>query len=186
MSPVFLNVPFAPALLTNLDSLGAFGAPHKRAASIWGDIRFQAPRRLLLQKSKAVTWTYQFSQLQGPSTAAALGVPHTSDLNTVLGITSTPLGILMAKQFVAFVVNGTPEAPDLPAWPAFNGDTRKMLQYESDTGNVIADTYRDAQMQTLTTIRLSQESNGSLLGFSHFIAWWTVTTVVATLGLTLL
>ena len=64
--------------------------PHgmQRAASVYGDLRYQANRRLFLgalAKNNVTTYSYLYAQVH-EGDAASVGVPHGSDLSGEWGV----------------------------------------------------------------------------------------------------
>jgi carboxylesterase type B len=83
----------------------------QRAASIYGDIRYQSNRRLWLSAmgDNAKVYSYLYAQ-QSPTGSPALGVPHGSDLSAVLQAPPNPVSEIMARQFLAFAITQDPSS----------------------------------------------------------------------------
>lgn len=131
---------------------------YKRLASVYGDIRFDASRRLFLQTSSSQPgrkpiFAYQFAQLT-TGTPPFLGVPHGSDVRTVQlsGGKQSTVGVLMARQWLSFATYHTPvptTQPGLPAWPPYSVDVPLLLQYHDGQTALINDTFRQAEIDLL-------------------------------------
>jgi acetylcholinesterase len=127
----------------------------KRAASIYGDIRFQSDRRLWLSaftnNNENKAYSYIYAQ-DSPRDSPSVGVPHGSDLAAVLQNPSNPISETMARQFLAFATSHDPSAsPGLPAWPAYTTAQPTLLQYENGAIKQISDNFRSGAIDLLNS-----------------------------------
>lgn len=127
----------------------------KRAASIYGDLRFQASRRWLLEqginnRNIPAAWSWLFSEPR-KTDPTWQGVPHSSDLNSIWKINkASKFSEVMAKQFVAFTTNLNPNGPTMPLWPQYDLVNRQLMTYQAEGKTGLSpDTYRFMAMQTL-------------------------------------
>jgi carboxylesterase type B len=124
---------------------------YKRGAAIYGDIRFQSGRRLLMRYVVAqnrTAYNYQFSE-RGNSSPQQ-GVPHGADLSELMSPSTNAAGATLAKQFISFATKQSPNSDGLPDWPTYGTD-KHMLSLRSGSVSLITDTYRDAAMKVLLT-----------------------------------
>lgn len=92
---------------------------YKRAASIYGDIRYQSNRRLWLSafttNNANKAYSYIYAQ-DNPRDLPSIGVPHGSDLAAVLQSPSNPISQTMARQFLAFATSFDPSSSPGREW----------------------------------------------------------------------
>lgn len=142
-----------------------FDNQFKRAASLYGDIRFQANRRFLLEagiqsNNTPAAWTFAWSD-PPPKAPVWHGVAHGNDLDAVFGNRKSPLDAIMARQWASFAYSLDPAAAggDLPAWPKYDLTNRPMLSYVNGQTTLIKDDYRDAAMAILNSGQLRMITN---------------------------
>lgn len=148
--------PYDPVKGPKTDRYFGAQSQYKRAASLYGDIRFQSNRRQILESSlqthnSTKVWSYYF---QDPPTHAAvsLGVPHSSDLDVAWAFESSKLNTVMARQFIAFATSLDPaDSAGLPAWPTYDTQARQLMSYFEGNTALIKDDYRQAAMDVLNT-----------------------------------
>ncbi|KZP11710.1 alpha/beta-hydrolase [Athelia psychrophila] len=132
-------------------------AQYKRAASLFGDAYFQAPRRATLgafrmHAPQTPVYAYLFAQ-PAPGAASEYGVQHATDTALLFGDMSNGLFTdeevrfvdVFRAQLVAFVVGLNPNGEGLPRWPLYHG-AKEMLQLQVGNTTVIEDTYREDAM----------------------------------------
>ncbi|KIJ19264.1 hypothetical protein PAXINDRAFT_8620 [Paxillus involutus ATCC 200175] len=131
-------------------TLNALTPQFKRFAALQGDIAFQAPRRLLLQKrsGKQALWTYVSKRFK---TVPYLGSVHGSDIFNVFG------GQDMASYLVRFVSNLDPNGGTDLYWPQYTSAEPHMLEFldGSIPQGLTKDTYRADAMAFLTKVYLA-------------------------------
>lgn len=138
---------------------------YKRAASLYGDARFQAGRRQLLDSgivTNATPAAYSYAFMDpSPRAKVDLGVPHSSDLDVIFGNTRSPLTAVMARQFAAFTTRLDPNGNAMPNWPRYDhaDPGRLLLAYKSGGTGIMSDTYRQAQMDFINSARVRQLFN---------------------------
>ncbi|PWN22293.1 alpha/beta-hydrolase [Microstroma glucosiphilum] len=154
--------PFTPR--TGGDTNRYFGHTNqfKRAAALYGDIRFQSNRRNLLWQGLATgntpaAWTWLYS-CPSYKESVSLGVAHSDDLNALYSVAGdqrhpSPFQSLMSRQWISFATNLDPAAePGLPAWPQYDLDAVQMMSYGANgKTSIIADDYRASAMAVLNT-----------------------------------
>ncbi|OCF77143.1 hypothetical protein I204_02854 [Kwoniella mangroviensis CBS 8886] len=150
---------------------------YKRAAAIFGDVAFQAPRRHFLWAAKRYglkdTWTYQFEQIS-PDRPAYLGVSHATDVPYFFGTARPGVGDPHYLQFnhteqdhelsdtvidywINFIFHTDPnpissnEEECLVEWPRYNiaEESRNMLKLKFGEVEVISDDYREDAMDLI-------------------------------------
>ena len=138
---------------------------YKRASSIYGDVRFQAGRRQLLDLgittgATPAAFSYAF---QDPSPRAPLdqGVPHSSDLDVIFGNTRSPLTAVMARQWASFATRLTPNGNAMPNWPQYDhaDPGRMLLSYKNGGTGIMADTYRQSGIDLINSPEVRQLFN---------------------------
>ncbi|PWN45436.1 alpha/beta-hydrolase [Ceraceosorus guamensis] len=145
-----LGSPFSAA-----DPTDRFYGPtnqYKRAAAVYGDIRWHSNRRLFLQRAAAANvpiHAYLFSN-RNPRAPVELGVPHGADLDMILQTVSSPLGATMARQWLTFAATHNPNAQGLPVWPAY-GSSSSILLFDHNATSVSADDYRSEAINVLNS-----------------------------------
>lgn len=154
--------PFTPR--TGGDNSRYFGRTNqfKRAAALYGDIRFQSNRRNLLRQGLSTgntpaAWTWQYS-LPSYQESAFLGVAHSDDLDALYSEAAdhkhpSPFQSVMSRQWISFATNLDPAAEaGLPAWPQYDLDGVQMMSYGANgKTSIITDDYRAAQMDVLNS-----------------------------------
>jgi len=139
-----------------------FGRPaeYKRAASIYGDFVFEAPRRDFLQHASQVgaqVWSYQFAQkpiiASDAEALAQYGASHSSELDLLFQYLPneeiTPEVYALERRFlhyfIAFAYNLDPNLNKSGGvhWPAY-GENQESLQIQATNDLVIKDNYRSA------------------------------------------
>ncbi|KAG8691648.1 hypothetical protein FRC08_010116 [Ceratobasidium sp. 394] len=139
---------------TGDDTFGK-AAQYKRAASVIGDLVFDAPRRDFLQVATSLNvpvWSYQFAQTG--IDAPEYGAGHSFELQFVFQYSEagTPqdwvdlnVAILDYWLTLAYKLNpGATGNPNRAAWPRYG--TGKSLQLKAGNTTVIPDTFRTAGM----------------------------------------
>ncbi|CAE6364370.1 unnamed protein product [Rhizoctonia solani] len=128
-------------------------AQYKRAASVIGDLIFEAPRRDFLQAARKLgipSWSYQFAQTGLAPDSPELGVPHASEILFVVQYlpeepeSHVELGIDIIDYWISLAYNLNPSATGNPsriAWPAY-GAAAVSLKLEAANTTVIQDNYR--------------------------------------------
>ncbi|KAI0741825.1 carotenoid ester lipase precursor [Daedaleopsis nitida] len=119
-----------------------FDSQFKRVASIQGDWFFNAPRRLLLQKSKQTAYTYLHSRGNYPG----LGQPHTTDLLNAFGPGD------LTDYFIRFVNDLNPNGASGVHWPKFDIVSRQKLQFDDTPVRVVQDYTRLGGTEALTAL----------------------------------
>ena len=130
---------------------------YKRAAALYGDIRYQAGRRFFIRQASdpkrgnVAVYNYQY-KIPRPVDPAKLGVPHTTDLYKIAD--NSPLGNNITKFFARFVATTDPnENQNAPVWPKYDGNN-SMVEFVNgvkDRINKTMDTYREKEMKNLFT-----------------------------------
>ena len=123
---------------------------YKRGAAIYGDIRFQSNRRILMRnvaEQNRTAYSFLYANFSS-STPPSQGVPHTTDLNALLSGSTTPIGAIMSRQFSQFAYTGNPNADGLPQWPKYDADA-SAIEYSNGTIQQIKDDYRDDPINLL-------------------------------------
>ncbi|UZJ53411.1 hypothetical protein CBS101457_002731 [Exobasidium rhododendri] len=147
--------PYAPVGVRSDDRFFGSTNQYKRAASLYGDIRFQSNRRFLLSafaNEGLKVYSYLYAQ-SNPADAASVGVPHGSDLGALLQAPSNAISATYARQYLAFAISQDPSASEgLPAWPAYTSSTPSMMQYSNDQTSIILDNYRSDAIALLNTV----------------------------------
>ncbi|KAG8729441.1 hypothetical protein FRC12_020972, partial [Ceratobasidium sp. 428] len=126
-------------------------AQYKRAASVIGDLVFDAPRRDFLEVATSLnvpTWSYQFAQtgLDAPEYGAAhsfelLFVFQYLEPGTPQNLVDLSVDILDYWLTLAYKQDpGVAAKPNRPAWPAYG--TGKSLQLKAGNITTIPDTFR--------------------------------------------
>ena len=143
--------PFTVSGSDDTDRFYGVNNQYKRGAAIYGDLRFQSMRRLLMRSVAAHNRTgYNFHYANvSPVTPASLGVPHTTDLNAVLAVNNA-VGAIMARQFAFFAHTGNPNGGNLPDWPKYDAN-ESSIQYRNGTVAQIRDDYRAEPINSLLT-----------------------------------
>ncbi|CAE6459065.1 unnamed protein product [Rhizoctonia solani] len=128
-------------------------AQYKRAASVIGDLIFQAPRRDFLQEATKLgipSWSYQFAQTGLAPDSPELGVPHASEILFVVQYlpeepqSNVELGISIINYWLALAYNLDPSATgnsNEVSWPAY-GVGGNSLKLEAGNTTVIQDDFR--------------------------------------------
>ncbi|CAO1630652.1 unnamed protein product [Parajaminaea phylloscopi] len=129
----------------------------KRAAAVYGDIRFQSNRRFLLDsgistKTTPASWSFAWNEVR-PSAPVFLGVAHGDDLDALFGNAVSPLDAVMARQWAAFAHNLDPTKAggNMPAWPKYDLADRPTLIYANGKATVGKDDYRQEAMRVLNS-----------------------------------
>ncbi|KAL1708378.1 Alpha/Beta hydrolase protein [Schizophyllum commune] len=130
-----------------------FGAHFKRAASLYGDIHFQAPRRRYIAAAVAKgipAWSYIWSQ-QPPGAEDWEGVYHTSEIPYVF-LNDGPvrqrdfaLQAQTAALWISFAYNLNPTHPEYAAWPQY-GAEKNTMNFSTAGSSVGKDDYREEQI----------------------------------------
>ncbi|KAL1760978.1 Alpha/Beta hydrolase protein [Schizophyllum commune] len=125
-----------------------FGAQFKRAASLYGDIHFQAPRRRYIEAAIAKgipAWSYIWFQ-QPPGAEDWEGVYHTSEIPYVF-FNDGPvkqrdfaLQAQTAAHWISFAYNLNPIHPGYAAWPQY-GTEKNMMNFTASGSSVAKDDY---------------------------------------------
>ncbi|KAF8608522.1 alpha/beta-hydrolase [Ceratobasidium sp. AG-I] len=129
-------------------------AQYKRAASVIGDVLFEAPRRDFLKVATSLNvpaWSYQFAQtgLDDPQWGAAHSFELLSVFQYIPDGTEQSLidqSVIIIDYWISLAYNLNPSAtgnPSRTAWPPY-GTTGKSLQLVAGNNTVIPDTYRAA------------------------------------------
>lgn len=154
--------PYTPRTGSNSDRYFGRTNQFKRAAALYGDIRFQSNRRNLLRQGLATgntpaAWTWLYS-LPAYKESAYLGVAHSDDLNALYSNAGdrgrpSPFQSIMSRQWISFAANLDPAAePGLPAWPQYEMDGMQMMSYAANgKTSIITDNYRAAAMAALNS-----------------------------------
>lgn len=139
--------------------------PYKQLASLYGDLRFQAGRRQLLDSgintsATPVAYSYQFMD-PSPRSPVALGTVHGADLDVIFGNTRSPLTAVMARQWASFATRLDPNGNAMPNWPPYDhaDPGRLILMYKNGGTGVMADTYRQENMDFINTQQVRQLLN---------------------------
>ena len=107
------------------------------------DLYFVCPARYVAARRKAPTWLFQFSAMPTPGAGGvSLGAFHGADVRLLFdqtyGVRQTQserhVGDAMRRYWVAFAAGGNPDAPGLPAWPAFGGPSREPWSWAIRSG----------------------------------------------------
>ncbi|CAO1627128.1 unnamed protein product [Sympodiomycopsis kandeliae] len=138
---------------------------YKRLSSLYGDLRFQAGRRLLLDtglttKTTPAAYSYAFLD-PSPREPISMGVPHSTDLDVYFGNIKSPLTSVMVRQFSAFATNLSPTGNNLPEWPVYDHGNpgRVILAYKDGATGMALDTYRADGMDLINSPRVRQLFN---------------------------
>lgn len=142
----------------------AISPMYKRIAAFVGDYTFQSGRRDLLNHTPANRkWTYlmeqsipllgRAGQLGGLAGLPLLGSFHVSDValtdfGTIPSALSSNTRDVMST-FIAFVDTLDPNnrgLSDLPKWPQWDPQGKKMFRYKESGADIIKDTFREAAM----------------------------------------
>ncbi|KAH7339643.1 Alpha/Beta hydrolase protein [Rhizoctonia solani] len=128
-------------------------AQYKRAASVIGDLVFEAPRRDFLQAATELgvsSWSYQFAQTGLAPDSPELGVPHASEILFVVQYlpeepqSNVELGISIIDYWLSLAHNLDPSKtgnPNRVSWPAYS-IANESLKFEAGNTTVIQDNYR--------------------------------------------
>lgn len=138
---------------------------YKRAAALYGDIRFQSNRRYLLQSglqtgTTPAAWSFAFSD-PPPKAPVSHGVAHGTDLDALFGNRNSPIDAIMARQWVSFAYSLDPTAAggNLPAWPKYDLTGRTLMNYVNGKTELIKDNYRDTAMDALNSPQVLAVTN---------------------------
>ncbi|KAJ3806256.1 Alpha/Beta hydrolase protein [Lentinula aff. lateritia] len=139
-----------------------FGDQFKRAAAVIGDVHFHSQRRAFLAataKKNVPSWSYQLAQLTSTDPSVAWeGVAHETDVPFVFNSYPSTDGDLytvasyISAYWVAFANNLDPNVSGLPTWNEY-GSSKQSLQIEAGATEMIADNFRQAGIEFLTTAR---------------------------------
>ncbi|KDQ18084.1 hypothetical protein BOTBODRAFT_549180 [Botryobasidium botryosum FD-172 SS1] len=133
-------------------------AEYKRAASIYGDLIFEAPRRDFLRHAPQA-WSYQFTQkpiiTADAEERAQYGASHASELDLLFQYLPTDaitpevyaLESRFLHYFIAFAYNLDPNlnSPGGVHWPAY-GESQQSLRIQAAGDSIIKDDYRSASI----------------------------------------
>ncbi|KAK0528339.1 hypothetical protein OC842_004585 [Tilletia horrida] len=134
---------------------------YKRFAALFGDVVFQANRRLLLQNIKSGTpaWSYIVRQID-LGYPLAKGCAHGYDLPYLFGqqpyyaspALYEPLAQRMRKAWASFITDLDPRTAESLNWPQYDATTSKTLyQFQGLNETLVTDSYRQTQIVYLTS-----------------------------------
>jgi len=125
-----------------------YGGESEVKAGLINDLFFTEAARYFAQGAAGngqATWLYRFAYVPEANRAKQKGAAHASEVAFVFdNLARTALktnasdgdaAAQMAQYWVNFARNGDPNAPGLPAWPAFQAESRALLEF-SNSGPV--------------------------------------------------
>ncbi|KAH9824740.1 lipase [Melampsora americana] len=129
----------------NTGILNAITPVYKQYAALFGDLTFQAFRRLTLRTTQSVMPSYGYID-RAMKLTPILGTAHTFDLLAVFGIVPGRRSDDFQARWIAFTNTLDPNFPGLPLWEPYSNGAR-ILEFQ-DTGSVtmIADDFREEAM----------------------------------------
>jgi acetylcholinesterase len=139
-----------------------FGAGHefKRASAIYGDIRYQAPRRdwfYTALKHHVPGWAYQLNKPY-PGAPPILGVQHSADLLYIFLMLPSSitdyyqLAVKMVNYWIAFAHNLDPNYEGGTEWPAY-GPESNLMNFTYGELSVVPDTFRKDATDYLISVK---------------------------------
>ncbi|OJT08565.1 Lipase 1 [Trametes pubescens] len=128
----------------------AFSPQYKRISAFQGDVRFHAPRRLLLQQRSGKQVMRSF--LSERNQITGMGATHTTELANVFG------GGDMTDFLVRFVHTLDPNGGQEPHWPAYTAESPQLLLFANGQKSleIIPDTFRKEANEFLIQLSLEQ------------------------------
>lgn len=135
--------------------LNALTPQWKRMSAFFGDLIFQAPRRLMIQNSSDVkVWTFFSSALH--DIVPFLGTFHASDILFEYFLDLSP-SKAFRRYFVSFVNNHDPNVgTGLTNWDQYTSSGKEMLEIKLLSNSMRKDDYRIDQMQNFIDDRSMQ------------------------------
>ncbi|KAI0793611.1 carotenoid ester lipase precursor [Fomes fomentarius] len=128
----------------------AFASQYKRVSALQGDLFFNAPRRVLLDKYSPTQPTYNF--LVNGRGFPGIGIPHGVDVPLVY---TTPGD--MVDYFVRFVNDLNPNSETGVQWPKYDAAARLSLEFSIDVDTplrIVADDARSEAMSVVAALGL--------------------------------
>ncbi|KAF8645414.1 hypothetical protein AX16_007829 [Volvariella volvacea WC 439] len=130
-------------------NLNALTPQYKRLAAFFGDIVFEAPRRLFVKKraDRQPAWVFLSKRFK---TLPHLGAVHAHDILNVFG------GGELQDYLIRFAVNLDPNGPGSPTWPRYtNASPRIMTFLDGPSPYTISkDNYRKEALEFLSDLTL--------------------------------
>ncbi|KAK7686725.1 hypothetical protein QCA50_010325 [Cerrena zonata] len=125
-----------------------------RAEAWYTDNMYKGPRRLLFNKAAQVgnknLFAYAFREFI-PGNDPTMGVFHASELPLLFGPVPTPVEDTFANQMLDFYINFVNDLNPGGEWPAFNTQTKQVLQLMRDNITAIPDDFELEKTEFLTS-----------------------------------
>ncbi|KAJ3838824.1 esterase 1 [Lentinula raphanica] len=146
---------------------------YKRVSAMFGDLAFQAPRRLWIEaasKAGVKTFAYLFTQPQ-PTNPVFLGVSHGTEIVYVYGAPTDPtasdiaLSTAMVDYWVSFATSLDPndgKGSSRPTWEQYTPENRVVIQLNGDNLTSIPDDYRKPGIDFINSMPLTFHHRRSL------------------------
>ncbi|KAJ7151199.1 extracellular triacylglycerol lipase precursor [Mycena filopes] len=152
-----------------------FSSQFKRLASIMGDLMVTSQRREWTQTASEVgvkTYGYLFTDPGAPpispptigpkAPAAALGVPHTSDMVYIFNLTApfhrpasaAALSTQMVDYWLSFATSLDPNdglGSTRPTWSQYSCSDQRVLELNSGNSSMISDNFREEQIKFISS-----------------------------------
>ncbi|KAJ7151204.1 Alpha/Beta hydrolase protein [Mycena filopes] len=172
---LYPNIPALGSPYNTGNEMFGFNSQFKRLASIMGDLMVTSQRREWINTASEVgvkTFGYLFTDPGAPpispptigpkAPAAALGVPHTSDMVYIFNLTApfhrpasaAALSTQMVDYWLSFATSLDPNdglGSTRPTWSQYTCSDKRVLEFNSGNSSMISDNFREEQIKFISS-----------------------------------